>query len=461
MKDLNFVETDSGVILNTILQALENGCSEPLYPGDERRVFGESALAPLFVSLFSAVNDGCRQKMLRYARDDVLDALGENQHVKRYEPVHSKATLRFYVSEPATSNITIPAGIRATSDYSRYFSTVQTVVLQAGSTYIEVEATATEGGASYNNIAIGAINIIVDTSEAPLIDGVTNITASANGADKEQDDAYRERIRNSDNARSTAGPAAAYRYWAIAADPTRISDAVVESEVQTLERELTIYYNNNASTRYAFMGGNHLDVSTLVVYPHGSNISASLTTDYTITYTNNLLIITIITGGALAAQTSIDITVEETQEGSVVITPVCYGGEIPDNDLLALVYENCNNSEVRPLTDLVTVQPPSIESYDIDIMYYTTTADEAACVETVEGAGGAIDRYIYWQGSNLSRDINPDYLRKLILAPNWDGAVGATMVIINAPAYTDLPSTTLAKWSGNIIVSHMVKEGVV
>ena len=68
MSNLDFIETDSGVILTTILQHLENGCSEPLYPGDERRIFGESALAPLFVSLFAIVNDSCRQKMLRLFR---------------------------------------------------------------------------------------------------------------------------------------------------------------------------------------------------------------------------------------------------------------------------------------------------------------------------------------------------------------------------------------------------------
>ena len=35
------------------------------------------------------------------------------------------------------------------------------------------------------------------------------------------------------------------------------------------------------------------------------------------------------------------------------------------------------------------------------------------------------------------------------------------MVNIVSPVYTDLPTTTLAKWSGNLNVSHVVKEGVV
>jgi len=60
--NLDFVQTNAADILNTILTTLENGCGEPLYPGDERRLFGEAGLAPIFVTFFNAVNDGCRQK---------------------------------------------------------------------------------------------------------------------------------------------------------------------------------------------------------------------------------------------------------------------------------------------------------------------------------------------------------------------------------------------------------------
>ncbi len=75
MPDLNFITTDSQEIHATIIGELENGVAEPLYPGDERRLFGE-ALVPLFVAMYNAVNDAARQKMLRYARGPVLDALG-------------------------------------------------------------------------------------------------------------------------------------------------------------------------------------------------------------------------------------------------------------------------------------------------------------------------------------------------------------------------------------------------
>lgn len=52
MSDLKFIETDAGKVYDTILGDLENGVREPLYPGDERRIFGES-LAQVIVSVYT------------------------------------------------------------------------------------------------------------------------------------------------------------------------------------------------------------------------------------------------------------------------------------------------------------------------------------------------------------------------------------------------------------------------
>lgn len=455
---LDFVTTNADEILDTILTNLENGCGEPLYPGDERRIFGEAALTPLFVALFSAVNDGCRQKLLRYARGEVLDALGENNHCMREQAEKAETTLRFSLATAIGSNVIIPAGLRVTGS-SKYFETESTVTIQAGDTYADVTGIAVEGGTAYNGIQSGGITEIVDTYLAPQVSAVTNTTETAGGTDAEDDNSYRERIRSADNALSTAGPAEAYRYFAIAADPNNIADAVVESEVITLQKTLTVYSDSSESC--AFYGGNHLDVDSLKVFPHESSTAAVIETDYEADYSNNLLKITIVSGGALDSETSIDIEIDETQEGSVIITPVRYDGDLPDSGLLAKVYAACTDSKVKPLTDKVTVQAPTTQDYDIELTYYTSAADESACITTVEGEGGAIDQYIEWQRSGLKRDINPDYLRKLILAPSWEGAVGATRVEITKPTYVDLGSTVLAHFSGSLTVSHVVKEGVV
>lgn len=447
MAELNFIETSAGEISNEVLEELESGVNEPLYPGDERRIFGES-LAQVVVAVYNAVNDACRQKMLRYARGTVLDELGETRDVTRLATTSATTTLRFGVSEAVASNIIIPAGLRVTGDFMRYFLTDETVVLYAGALTVEVTATAESGGVDYNDIAPGAIDKIVDVSEVPLIDYVTNLDETAGGGDQEGDEAYRERIREAENRLSTAGPAQAYKYWALSAN-SLVSDVVVLSDTETITRTLKTY------AAHAFQGGANLIPDTLVVYlPDGS--VAVEGEDYTATYEDELL--TLALSGALATAQEVQIQIDRKMHGRVKIVPICAGGELPDEDVLADVLAACSADDVKPLTDMVTVEAPSVELYDIELVYYTTKANQSEVVKNVEGPGGAIDQYIYWQGSNLEQDINPDELRKLILTPGWgEGLTGASRVDIIKPEYTELPSTTVAKFSGNLKVSHIVK----
>ena len=438
--ELNFIETSAAEIWDEVLEELENGVAEPLYPGDERRIFGE-ALTQVIVAVYSAVNDACRQKMLQYARDDVLDAIGETRDVERLDPTYATTTLRFSVETANPSNLVIPAGVRASNDFEHYFATDATAVLPAGSLYVDVPATATEGGSDYNGIAPNEICRIIDVSQVPLIDAVANLTETDGGGDIEDDDNYRERIREAENKLSTAGPAKAYKYWALSAN-SLVSDVVVISEKETLTETLTVYGGR------IFRGGDTLLPGTLKVYKTGGT-QAVEGADYTKEYTNDLLTITL--AGTLASQSTVDIEIERDMRGRVKIVPICAGGELPSEDVLADVLAVCSSDDVKPLTDLVTVEAPSVESYDIELTYYTTTANESAVVSAVEGSGGAIDSYVYWQDSALDQDINPSELMKLILN------AGATRVEITSPVYTELGETTVAKFSGTATVTHVAR----
>ena len=448
MSDINFITTNADEIYDTVMDELENGVNETLYPGDERRIFGE-AIAAVIVSVYNSVNDACRQKMLRYARNEVLDALGENRDTHRLDPTSATTTLRFGINKEMASNIIIPAGTRATNDFVHYFLTDAVAVLYAGSLYVDVPATAESGGNDYNDIPAGEISQIVDISDIPLIDYVTNTAATEGGGDREDDESYRERIRETENRLSVAGPAKAYKYWAMTANPL-VTDAVVESETETVTRTLPVYDG------HAFQGGANLLPETLTVYlPSGAE--ATPETDYTATYNDELL--TLALSGDLAEAETVKIEITRNMYGRVKIVPICAGGEIPDEDILADVLAACSADDVRPLTDLVQVEAPTTYQYDIELEYWTTKANESEVVENVEGSGGAIDQYIYWQGSSLDQDINPDYLRKLILCPHWEeGLTGATRVNIIKPVYTELPSTTVAEFSGKLTVSHKVKD---
>jgi len=441
-----FMTTDADLIFEEVITTLEAGVSEPLYPGDERRIFGE-ALVPLFVGMYNAVNDAARQKMLRYARGEVLDALGERVGVERLAPTEATTVLRFSMKSAVTENIIIPEGTRATSDNTRYFATTKTAVIEAGDLYVDVEAVSEGGGTDFDDIAVGSINVLVDL--IGYIDSVSNIEVTTGGSDEEDDDSLRERIRVAPSKLSTAGPVNGYRYWAMSADAS-IADVKVKSEQETIARTLTV--NGNKT----YKGGGDLIAETLVVYLADGSTPATAGIDYEATYEDDLLTIELLAGGSLAGSRELKIEIEKTNEGVVKIIPICENGELPDETILAKVLAACSASEVRPLTDTVVVEAPKVHEYDIALTYYTTAAEESACIQTVEGEGGAVDQYIEWQAGVLGRHITPDKLRTLIYAPTWEGAVGATRVVITSPEFTELNDTTIAQFSGNLTIRHEV-----
>lgn len=447
MADLSFLETDSNRIYESMISALEESVGEPLYPGDERRIFGD-ALVALFVSIYNEANGACKQKMLQYASGEVLDAIGARYNCTRIAPTTAKTVLRFSVNTPLNGNILISAGTRVTPDNEIYFETTENVVLQAGKTSVTVDAVASETGANYNGYEAGMLNQLVDL--VPYIDEVTNTITTYDGDDGEPypdvdggvgDNNYRERIYLAPTALSVAGPHNAYKYHALSADSS-IADVAIISEVEPKAKTLKVY------SGFAFLGGKNYLTDTLVVNELNPE------DDYYFTYEDDLLIITLV--GEAASRESIDITINREMAGEVKIVPILAGGEIPDPDMLKKVKEACSASDVRPMTDLVLVEAPEQVEYDIDITYYTTEENESDCIKTIEGAAGSIQQFIEWQGTKLGRDINPDRLRTLCLAPSE--GTGCKRIVVNAPVFTSLMETQIAVYSGNLVVSHVVED---
>ena len=139
--------------------------------------------------------------------------------------------------------------------------------------------------------------------------------------------------------------------------------------------------------------------------------------------------------------------------GTINLTVCCKDGAIPTQDILDKVLAACNTKEIRPLGDKVEVSGIAQESYDIELVYYTSEEEESDTIIEIEGEGGAIERYNSWQSAEIGRAINPDRLRAEILKSNTK-TIGADYVEITKPVYTVLGSNKVAKWSGNMNVTH-------
>ena len=371
----DFLETDSKEIYDSILDFVMDEVDEPLYPGDERRLFLE-AIILVVVQLYNNANDAAKQKTLQYARGYVLDALGENKNTKRLAPAAATDIFRFKVSAVQSSNIIIPEGTRITPDGEIYFATTAATVLQAGELYVDVQAECTTAGEAYNNLPAGSVNILVDL--IPYISSAENLNGTSGGDDGEPypwedggsgDNRYRERIRLASGAYSVAATESSIKYFALSADP---------------------------------------DIIDVSVYSPSANV--------------------------------------------IYVYPLMKGGAVPTESDISKI-QKVFGDDVRLMTDTITVKAPTQKSYDITLKYYCTLDNEAQAAKTVEAAGGAIDQYKEWQCGALGRDINPDYLKKLILAPA-DGSTAVDRVDITKPVFTAIDDDEVAKFSGTITVTH-------
>ena len=228
MAEVSFFDVDAQTLYNRVVDGLQQAIGEPLYPGDERRIFGD-AVAAVLIAISNKAEDKAKQRYLRYARGPVLDAFGELTDTPRLAPAYAKCMMQFTLSAVRAVNTVIPEGTRVTPDSVAYFATDKALIIPAGSLSATVTATCMLGGSSYNGIKAGTINTLVDL--VAYVDTVTNTDDTSDGDDGEPydedgDNRYRERIKLSPAKLSTAGPVNAYEYYAKTADANIIDVSV-------------------------------------------------------------------------------------------------------------------------------------------------------------------------------------------------------------------------------------------
>lgn len=343
LNDLSLVKTDSYGILNELVKYFEESYGEILYPGDERRIFLHN-LSQVIIGMQNTMNTNFKYNFLRYAKEDKLDGIGELMDTERLPALHSKTRIKFSLSAVQTEPVTINKGTKVTPDGQLYFITTEDLIIEAGENFGEVEAQSIESGERFNGLLPGQIKNLVDP--IPYVQTALNTIKSYGGADIEDDDKYRERIRLATHSFSVAGPEGAYEYHAKSVDNS-INSVKVISPSPGIVR-LIILLNN---------------------------------------------------------------------------------GQIPGEAMINKVLDYISGSKIRPLTDKVEVVAPEVINYDIDFTYYILQehmTDEAIIKEKVSKA---VDEYILYQKSSLGRDINPDFLRKLVLN------AGANRIVLKSPSY--------------------------
>jgi len=267
------------------------------------------------------------QNLVDYAIGINLDNLGALLGVTRNDASAATCTLQFDIIT-GHGGVTIPAGTRVGStDGQKIFRTVTATTIPVGTYTALVQAESTIEGTSSNGFIIGSLSNLLDP--LAFVTAVSNTNVTAGGADIEDDDTLRTRIRLAPNAFSNAGSYGAYRFFALSAN---------------------------------------------------ANI--------------------------------IDVAITSPIAGQVNIYPLMVDGSTTPQQVLDQVYATCNADNVRPLTDTVIVDAPTVINYDIvaDLTIYNTAIGS----DVQAAAIAALQAFADLRRKTLGQDITDSQVIKQI-----------------------------------------------
>lgn len=217
--DIKFLETDTEIIESNMIALYEYLVKEntdrknyKCYPGSPERMF-ISWMAAIVVQQRILIEDTAKKNVPRYAEGEYLDSLAELfKDIERLPATPAVATFRCYISEAQEESVIVPQGTRITFDGTITFETVEELEIKVGNTYGDVTGQCQTPGTVGNDLAPGQVKEIVDVYAYYL--KVENTTTTAGGAEEESDADYYERMRESTESFSTAGPVNSYIYHA-------------------------------------------------------------------------------------------------------------------------------------------------------------------------------------------------------------------------------------------------------
>lgn len=225
LENLKFVDANPEEMEIHILEIVEGLLERKLARADPLRLF-LLGLEAAMIQQRLLFNRMAKMNLLAYARGGYLDHIGVLVGTERLPASPATVTMRLTLSKTREQAVIIPKGARVTAGDNIYFALSENAIIPAGELSVMASASCTESGQWGNGYLPGEINRIVDP--VPFWAAASNTTKTEGGADVEDDEAYRERIHESPEKFSTAGPTLAYEYHAKSASAL-ISDVSVES----------------------------------------------------------------------------------------------------------------------------------------------------------------------------------------------------------------------------------------
>lgn len=177
-----------------------------LYPGDEKEMLLRGVQS-IITQVFAGVDAALRMDTLRYALGEYLDIYGEKRNCIRI-PAEA-ATCTVEIKFKASGNAkTLSAGTALTADGEHLYLLAEDIEQTGYEQTISAEVICRETGGIGNGLLAGTqMQFMVPN---PAVVSVYATRDASGGQDEEDDDTYRERIRNFGLINTTTGPQSQY-----------------------------------------------------------------------------------------------------------------------------------------------------------------------------------------------------------------------------------------------------------
>lgn len=177
-----------------------------LYPGDEKEMLLCGVLSDI-VQVFAGVDNGLRMQTLRYAVGDYLDILGEQRSCPRIEATKAHATVTITTNATGKTDL-LEAGTTMTADGELFYALVEDFVITGYQQTATVEVVAARAGSAGNGLLSG-VQMQLSVSN-PAVNSIVSASDASGGNEREEDETYRERIREYGLASVSTGPQRQY-----------------------------------------------------------------------------------------------------------------------------------------------------------------------------------------------------------------------------------------------------------
>jgi len=132
-----------------------------------------------------------------------------------------------------------------------------------------------------------------------------------------------------------------------------------------------------------------------------------------------------------------DIVVNSPEPCVVNIYAVMDDGTLASSEMKAAILAACNDEDIRPLTDQVSVEDAELVTYNITMTYYLSRDSTESAAVIQEKVEKAVQDFIAWENAQIGRDINPSKLNQLVVE------AGAKRTVITSPTFTVLKNGTV------------------